>query len=423
MTHIDSHASPPSERRLDNGLQVILQPDPQIPVVALALQYNVGSRDETPGASGRAHLFEHLMFQGTQRVPASTHLQRINDVGGSANASTSSSATRYHAVLPTEHAALGLWLEADRMEGLAVTEDSFRMQLAAVIEERGQRVDDAPYGRAMEEFEARSFANWAQGHPTIGSRADLDAATLPEVMDFHSRWYRPDNAALSIVGDFDPDELTAHVEAWFGGITAGGDRTRADLSEPPRSGPDHATVDDPLARLPALLLNHQAPAVGSPLAAACEVLEGVLFRGAAARLQRALVIETSAAIQLGGGYDARTGPGLFGLSAVIPQDGDYQYIVDTWMRALETLANEPISDDELLRTRQPLLAGHLFALESPLTRALGFSDGALLHGDPTWHQTYLEAVSEVEPAHIQAAAQLLLQSPPVSMLVRPQERS
>ena len=415
-------AAPLQLHTLANGLRVGLQPDPQVPLVAVALQYGVGSRDERPGASGMAHLFEHLMFQGTPRVGPSELMQKVLDVGGSANASTSSSATRYHTTLPAHQLQLGLWLEADRMERLAVTEASFRTQLAAVIEERRQRVDDAPYGRAMERLESVSFSRWAQAHPVIGSMDDLVAADLARVLGFHSDWYRPNNAALVVVGDFAPGPTLATIEDWFGGIAPGPTPDRPALDEPPRTAPVHLEARDPLARLPAVFRNHRAPAITDPLAPAMEVLEAVLFRGAASRLQKALVIDAHHAIQLSGGFDGRTAPGLFSIGAAIPQDGDPQAIFDAFDTELERLAATPLTDDELLRSRQPLLAGHLFALESPLSRALGFADGLVQQDDPHWRTGYLGRVRDVGPAAIQEAARAVLAAPPVTLVVRPEAR-
>lgn len=404
---------------LDNGLQVCIQEDHQIPLVAVALQYGVGSRDEEPGASGRAHLFEHLMFQGTHRVGPSAFLQRVLDVGGTANASTSSAATRYHCTLPSHHALLGLWLEADRMEGLAVTEQSFRTQLAAVIEERRERVDNAPYGRPMELLQQNSFAQWAQSHPIIGEMVDLENADYQGVLGFHQRWYRPDNAALAIVGDIEPARALDAVDRWFGGIPAGGLAARPSLDEPPRSAPVEWTEHDPLARLPAVFSNHQAPAVTHPLAPALDVLEAVLLRGAASRLQRRLVIESPLAVQLGGGFDRRSAPGTFGVGAILHQGIDPQAILDQFQAELQRLRDHPIDDDELLRSRQPLLAGHLFARESPLSRAMGQADGIVQYGRWDWSERYLTAIQAVTPAEVSAAAALVLASPAVTLHVQP----
>src|SRR5918998_589628 len=212
------------ERRLGNGLRVIASPDHGAPSVAVNLWYDVGSRDEEPGRTGFAHLFEHLMFQGSTHVPSGQHIGLLQAAGASVNATTWFDRTNYFETLPTGGLDLALWLEADRLGGLldTMTQESLDNQREVVKEEKRQRYDNVPYGDVMDRLIRLTFpADHPYGHTTIGSMDDLNAATLADVQSFFRRHYMPSNAVLLIVGDVEPDDAFTRVERYFGRLDGG----------------------------------------------------------------------------------------------------------------------------------------------------------------------------------------------------------
>jgi zinc protease len=390
---------------LSNGLRVATAPDPANPQVAVAVFYDVGSRNETPGSSGFAHLFEHMMFQGSENVPKGDHFRQILAWGGDLNGTTSQDCTNYYESLPSHQLPLGLWLEADRMRALSVNEDNFENQRQTVMEERRQRVDNSPYGEAFVRIGEISFSCWAYSHPVIGSWEDLENAQLDSVQAFHRTWYRPDNAVLTVTGDFDFDEAMDWIHRLYGGIPAGGERPVPDLDEAPRTGPCHERIEDPLAQLPAVLVNVPAPPYSDPDFYTYEVIETLLFRGPSSRLYRRLVIDEGTAVQVSGGYEAHRGPSLFGMLGVAPIGGDLAAISGVFFDELVRLHREPVSEDELHKVLNQLKVARVFGRESVLNQALALGRSVLYHGDPHWEDTYLERVARVTPEDIVRVAQ------------------
>ena len=385
---------------LDNGLRVVLQPDPTLPIVGLALYYDVGSRNEQPGSTGFAHLFEHLMFEGSAHVGKTEHFRLVQGWGGQLNGTTSQDRTNYYESLPAHQLALGLWLEADRMRALALNEENFENQRSTVMEERRSRVDNTPYGLSYLRFGELSFSCFAYAHPVIGSWEDLRAARFEDALGFHRRWYRPDNAVLALAGDLDPDEALRLVGDYFGDIEPGGDRAEPDLDEPPRQGAVEETLVAPLAQLPAIFLSHQAPPVWDPDFYVYEVIETLLTSGPSGRLYRRLVVEEAVAVEVNGGYEAHRGPSLFAGYLVAPRGGDLDRLARLYLDELERLGQEPVLPAELDKVLNQLRTARLLGQESPLQRALALGRAALYHGDPAWEDQYLSGVARVSPDDI-----------------------
>jgi len=406
---------------LSNGLRVALQPDPAIPQVGIALYYDIGSRNESPGTSGFAHLFEHMMFQGSEHVSKGDHFKLVYAWGGDLNGTTSQDRTNYYESLPSNQLGLGLWLEADRMRSLAVNEENFENQRQTVMEERRQRVDNSPYGEAFVRIGEISYANWAYAHPVIGSWEDLENASFDQVQAFHSTWYRPDNAVLAIAGDLDLDEAMDLVHSLFGAIPSGGERPVPDLHEPSRTVTRRESIVDPLAQLPALFVNHQAPNYGDPDFYTYEVIETLLFRGPSCRLYRRMVVDEAIAVQVSGGYEAHRGPSLFGLFGIGSQGGDLNRMEEVYLEELDRLCREPVHEDELDKVLNQLRTGRIFGQESVLNRALALGRSVLYHNDPYWEESYLERVARVTPADVLQVAQRDLQSERVVLAVEPGE--
>ncbi len=280
--------------RLDNGLRVVVSPDHSSPVVAVNLWYDVGSGDEVPGRTGFAHLFEHLMFQGSRNVASGDHLGLVQAAGGSVNGTTSFDRTNYFEAVPVGALRLALWLEADRLATLldALDQDNLDNQRDVVKEEKRQRYDNVPYGDVFEHLVRLVFpADHPYGHLTIGSMADLDAASLDDVRAFFTTHYSPDRAVLTLVGDLTPDEGRALAEEYFGSIPRGPVRERpATAPLPPLSGVPRAEVTAAVPR-DAVYLAWRVPAVGQPDLEALTLATAIIGDGLTSRLHRALVRE------------------------------------------------------------------------------------------------------------------------------------
>ena len=253
-----------TDQRLENGLRVIIAPDHSAPVFSIAVTYNVGSRNERPGRTGFAHLFEHMMFEGSENVGKGEHFILVLNNGGGMNGTTNEDRTNYFEELPKNQLDLGLFLEADRMRSLALNQANLDNQRNAVQEERRLGIDNQPYGKSELEIDNLSYDNFAYKHSTIGSMADLDAASVDDVKDFFRIYYAPNNAVLTLVGDLDPQETLEKVKKYFAAIPSQPEPPKVDLAEPEHYGERREVVYDPLARLPQLLISYHTPPGDTP---------------------------------------------------------------------------------------------------------------------------------------------------------------
>ncbi|MCG8455492.1 MAG: insulinase family protein [Holophagales bacterium] len=285
---------------LDNGLRVVLHRDPRLPLVAVNLWYHVGSKNERPGRTGFAHLFEHLLFQGSRNVDTNGHFRMIQQVGGVANGSTWYDRTNYYETLPSSHLDLGLWLESDRMGFYldAITQEKLDNQRSVVINERRQRVDNQPYGRANEILFEMLFP---EGHPyrwpVIGYIEDLEAASLDMVKAFFETYYTPSNAVLTVAGDIDYDDTLGRVERYFGEIPRGPEVPRPAI-EPVRLGGEKRRTMKDRVSLPRVYLAAHAPRYGQTSWYAGDLLATVLTYGRSSLLYQDLVMDRHLAQQL-----------------------------------------------------------------------------------------------------------------------------
>jgi zinc protease len=283
--------------QLDNGLTVILQPDRELPLVTVNLWYHVGSKNESPGHTGLAHLFEHMLFQGSQHVDTNDHFGYIQKVGGIANGSTTRDRTNYFETLPAGHLELGLWLESDRMGFLlpAMTPDKLENQRQVVMNERRQRTDNQPYGLASERlWELLYPGDHPYSWPVIGYMDDIAGATLDEVQHFFESWYRPNNAVLTLAGDFEPRVALDAVERFFGPLPAGDTPPRPAPVAVAATGEQRAVLGDDV-QLPRVYFAYRAAAYGDPAWYATDLLTTVLADGKSSPLYESLVLERQVA--------------------------------------------------------------------------------------------------------------------------------
>jgi predicted Zn-dependent peptidase len=279
--------------RLANGLRIVLQPDSRLPLTAVNLWYHVGSADERPGRTGLAHLFEHMLFQGSLNVGTNDHFRHLQRVGGVANGSTWYDRTNYYETVPSEHLDLALWLESDRMGFLLPALDQHKLdtQRDVVMNERRQRVDNQPYGRPYERlFELLVPPGHPYRWPVIGTMDDIASATLEDVRAFFETWYVPNNAVLTLAGDFDPGAALASVERWFGELAPGPRPQRGSLALAPLEAPVAETVEDSV-QLPRVYFAFRIPPFGDPEWFASALLANLLADGKSSPLYRDLVWE------------------------------------------------------------------------------------------------------------------------------------
>ncbi len=343
------------EASLGNGLRVILHRDGSVPLVHVTLHYGVGSSFEQPGQSGFAHLFEHMMFQGSRLVGKNEHGRLLDAAGGRWNATTSKDRTNYYATVPSHQLELALWLEADRMLSLEVTEENFDNQRQTVIEEKKQSYDNRPYGLAYLRFDELAYQNWAYAHPIIGSVQDLQRATREDAEEFHRTFYGPGNAVLAISGDFQESRVLDTVERYFGVARNQSQPSSPDLFEPPQEAEKREVLEDPLALLPAVYIGYHMPRLGSPEFYALSMLTLILSQGESSRLYRRLVYEHNWITSLSAGPNQYRGPQLFVLWYQVQQGVATAPVLEAIEEEIERMCAEPVSDQELEKARNQVL--------------------------------------------------------------------
>ncbi|MGK2850720.1 MAG: M16 family metallopeptidase [Candidatus Limnocylindrales bacterium] len=394
-----------TDERLANGLRLIVAEDHLAPVVAINVWYDVGSKHEQPGKTGFAHLFEHVMFQGSKHVAKAEHIALIQAAGGTMNGTTWLDRTNYFETLPSHQLDLGLWLEADRMATLleALSQENLDNQREVVKNEKRWSYDNRPYGSWQEKLQAHLYPpEHPYHHSTIGSMADLDAASVEDVKDFFRTYYAPNNAVLSVVGDVDTAAVRASAERFFGGIPANPSiPPLGDLSLPPTLGGEiRETVHDKVP-LPRIYIGFRAPVYGDPRLDALDVAGQILAGGKGSRLHRRLVrderiAQDVAIFTLGfiggasvcaGWATVRPGVSVARVEAALHEE-------------LERLAVEPVSDDELARAFALIECDELGSLQRVEERADRLSMYATLFDDPGLINRMLPRYLAVTPAAI-----------------------
>ncbi|SEK88493.1 M16 family metallopeptidase [Streptacidiphilus jiangxiensis] len=403
-----------SEHTLANGLRVVLSEDHLTPVAAVCLWYDVGSRHEVEGRTGLAHLFEHLMFQGSAQVSGNGHFELVQAAGGSLNGTTSFERTNYFETMPAHQLELALWLEADRMGSLlaALDQESLDNQRAVVKNERRQRYDNVPYGTAFERLTAMAFPDGHPYHHTpIGSMEDLDAATLGDAQDFFRTYYAPNNAVLAVVGDIHPEQTFAWVEKYFGSIPA------HDGKRPPRDG---ATIVRPadapmrehvVAEVPsrAVMQAYPLPLDGTRQADAADLALTILGSGESSRLYNRLVRHDRSAVTAGFGLLRLAGaPSLGWLDSKTSGEATVEAVEAAIDEELARFAAEGPTAAELERAQAQIEREWLDRLDTVGGRADELCRYAVLFGDPKLADTALARVLGVTAEEIQAVAQKYL---------------
>jgi predicted Zn-dependent peptidase len=402
-------AIPIQEFKLKNGLRVILSEDHSAPTYSISVTYNVGSRDERPGRTGFAHLFEHMMFQGSEKVGKGEHFILIQNNGGSMNGTTNQDRTNYFQTLPANQLDLGLFLEADRMRSLAINQANLDNQRHAVQEERRLGVDNQPYGKTFETILDTAYDNFAYKHSTIGSMEDLNAATLDDVAEFFKTYYAPNNAVVVLVGDFNLQDALARVRKFFEDIPAQPPPAPPDVTEPTQEGERRKAIDDNFAQVPRLDIIYKIPPGNTPDNYALNVLGQVLAGGQSSRLYQKLVKEKELVVNVFGGPQERRGPSLFSIGALVRPGKDLAEVEKVIYEELERIKNEPVEDWEMQKVRMSLRRSRAQALQGTLFRAILIGQYAVYYNDPNLINTLEDKVNAVTKQDIQRVAQTYFQ--------------
>lgn len=381
---------------LENGLTVVLSEDHTTPIVTVNVWYHVGSANERPHRSGFAHLFEHMMFQGSAHVKKSEHMQLVERAGGDMNGSTMEDRTNYFEDLPSNRLNLGLWLEADRMRSLAVTQANFENQRQTVKEERRLGVDNQPYSKAFLDGLTLPFdssACFAYAHTVIGDMADLDSAKVGDVQAFFNQYYAPNNAAVTVVGDFAPAEARRLIQQYFGDIPRVVAPAPVTCSYQYGTGERRMEVTDNNANLPLVALLYKAPPQRDPDAPALELLVSILGDGESSRLNRSLVRDERVAVNAGAFGDLRRLSGVVIIFAIDNQGVPSSRVEQLLSAEVDRARSDTISEAELTKAKNQYRAGAIRQRQTTMGVAEALQ-GAL------WYDGSLDAANDDVQRHL-----------------------
>ena len=392
------------EHKLANGLDLLMYEDHSVPAATVQVWYHVGSKDEKKGRSGFAHLFEHLMFKGSAHVGSEEHKNFIASIGGRYNATTDFDRTLYFQSFPSNYLERVLWMEADRMSSLNVSEENFKSERDVVKEERRLRVDNPPFGRLFEVVLDKTFTTHPYKIESIGSMADLDAATIQDVRDFHSLYYVPNNATLVISGDLSPEQAIRWTEQYFGPIPKGRPIPRDIPKEPAQTAERRAVDYHPNTPLPAVVITCHIPAAGSPDTYALQVASNILSAGESSRLYQRMVYEKQMAVAAGGDAILLEDPGVFFFYSILqggqkPEDGEKELLTEA-----DRLRNEPVSEEELVKAKNQIISGLVFGRQTGQDKADAIGYAKVILNDESYVNRQLAEFQKVTAADVQRVA-------------------
>src|SRR3954462_662453 len=366
---------------LPNGLTVVLSEDHSTPIVHLQLVYHVGSKNEKPGRTGFAHLFEHLMFKGSKNVQPEAHTSMLASGGGQSNAYTTDDETVFWETVPAQYLPLTLWLEADRMATLRIDKDTFANERDVVKEERRMRVDNQPFGRLNEIIYDQAFTVHPYKHATIGSMEDLKAASVEDVRDFYKTFYVPANATLVIVGDCEMPYALMLVNNYLGRVPKSDRVVPRDIpQEPPQTKEKRVTLQEPWP-LPAVVVAYHVTKDGNPDSYPLHIAAKVLSDGQTSRIYKKLVYEKQMAVAAFGNANLIEDPNHFYAVAIIQPGHTPEEVTNTLIAELDRLKTDPITEHELQRTKNQFARDYILGRESNQQKAGQLSHAVVIHND------------------------------------------
>jgi predicted Zn-dependent peptidase len=397
-----------TETKLANGLRVIVSEDRAAPVYSIAVHYLTGSKDERKGRTGFAHLFEHMMFKGSENVGPGEHFMQVFINGGTMNGTTNKDRTLYFETLPSNQLDLGIFLEADRMKSLEITKENLDNQRNAVQEERRLGVDNQPYGRTFEVVDELAYDNPAYEHSVIGSMEDLNAASVEDVASFFKTYYAPNNAVLAIVGDVDTKTTIEKVRKAFESIPSQPAPPAVDLTEPKQGAERRTRLDDALARLARLDIVYKVPPRLTADDDALQVLGTVLSSGRSSRFFQKLVREQQLAPNVNAFRDGAIGPGLFRVIGTVTPGKTPEALEAAVLAEIDRVKNEPIADWELEKARNNAKRAVVAGMTSSLQRAIQLAEFAASYGDASLINQRVDRLMKVTAADVQRVAKTYL---------------
>jgi zinc protease len=388
---------------LPNGLQVVYLEDHSTPITHLAIWYHVGSKDEKAGRTGFAHLFEHLMFKGSKNVRPDQHPSLITSVGGQSNAYTDEDATVYWETVPSQYLPLVLWMEADRMASLDVSDEKFKTEREVVKEERRMRYENQPYGRLPEIIFDKAFTTHPYKHQTIGTMADLEAASIEDVRAFHDTYYVPNNATVALVGDFDTQQAKALVEQYLGLVPKGKPVPRDIAAEPPHQAEERYTVTEPWP-LPAVVVSYHITFDGNPDSYPLHILAKILSDGDSSRIYRALVYDKQLALAAFGEAKLIEHPNLFYAVAIAQPGHKPEEVQQALLDEVDRVKTDGVTAEELNRAKRQFARDYIFGRETVQQKALQLAHAIVIHNDIKTADGEFDLFQNVTQADVQRVA-------------------
>ena len=397
------------ETTLPNGLHIITHEDHSTPVTNVQVWYHVGSKDEKPGRTGFAHLFEHLMFKGSAHIKPEEHDKIITNAGGVSNAYTQDDVTVYWETIPANYLEKVLWMEADRMVTLDVSEANFKSEREVVKEERLTRIDNPPYGDLTERLYANAFQVHPYKHVTIGSMQDLDAATIDDVREFYHAYYVPNNATIAVAGDLKTDEAVNWIKKYFGNIPKSQQPiVRPNAKEPPQEK-EKRVRQMKAVPLPAYVAGYHVPADSDPDYYALVIASGILSEGRSSRIYKSLVYEKRLALEADASGNFTEDPNLFFATLIMNQGVPVEAGEKALNAELMQMTIEPVSDKELEKAKNKMRAEYAFGRQSVQEKAQALAHAAVIHGDTSTVNKEYEQFMKVTKEDILRVAKMYFQ--------------
>ena len=367
--------------KLPNGLTVVLSEDHSTPIVHLQLWYHVGSKDEKTGRTGFAHLFEHMMFKGSKNVESEAHTSYMSSVGGQSNAYTTEDSTVFWETAPAQYLPLMLWLEADRMGSLKVNKETFEREREVVKEERRMRVENQPFGRLQELIYGQAFPVHPYKHPTIGSMEDLDAGSVDDVRAFFETYYVPENATLTLVGDFESAQALQLVERYVGRVPKAPRPVPRDIPKEPEQIKEKRVTLEESWPLPAVIVAHHITYDGHPDSYPLHIASKILSDGQSSRIYESLVYKKQIALAAFGGGNIVEHPNLFFAVAIVQPGHTPEEAEKALIAELERFKAEPVSEHELQRAKNQFARDYIVSRESNQQKASHLAHAVVIHND------------------------------------------
>ena len=389
---------------LPNGLRVILSEDHSTPIVHVSVWYHVGSKNERPGRTGFAHFFEHMMFKGSKNVDPESHTSIISSVGGRSNAYTTEDVTVFWQTVPAQYLPLVFWLEADRMATLRVDDAAFRREREIVKEERRMRIENQPYGRLSEIIYDNAFSAHPYKHPTIGSMADLEAASVNDVREFHDTYYVPENATVTVVGDFDTAQAVQLVTQYFGRVPKAGRPVPRDIPDEPKKTTERRVTVEESWPLPAVVVAYHITYDGHPDSYPLHIASKILSDGQSARIPRELVYNRRIALSAFASGNLTEDPNLFYAVAILQPGQTPEAAEAALIAEFEKVKAGGVTLHEVQRAQNQFARDYIVGRESNEEKAVHLAHAAVIHNDITTADAEFDIFTKITPADVQRVA-------------------